>query len=59
MGIKNKQKGPSPAYAERWQNLAMEPSRTMEAVSAYREVHPKVSPVNAAKIVREFRNSRR
>ena len=54
MGIKNKRKGPTPNTLERWQQLALDPNRLSEARREYRAVNPKVSLVEAHRIVNEY-----
>ena len=54
MGIKNKRSGPVPNALQRWQQLALDPRRLNEARSEYRSANPKVSLVEAHRIVSEY-----
>lgn len=54
MGIKRKRTGPAPNAVERWQQLALDPKRLNEARQEYRTVYPKVSLVEAHRIVRDY-----
>lgn len=55
MGIKRKRKGPIPDFGTRWQNIATDPNREMDAVKMYRSEVPTATLAEASRMVREFR----
>lgn len=54
MSIKKKAPGAVPNYTERWQELATDESRLMEAAREYRAANPKVMLIEAYRVVRDF-----
>lgn len=54
MSIKHKRSGPVPIFPERWQELAKDPNRLVEAAREYRSVYKNASLVEAARMVRQF-----
>lgn len=54
MSIKHKRSGAVPIFPERWQELAKDEKRLVEAVREYRATNKTASLVEASRIVRQF-----